>query len=129
MVNAETALAGEQLAVRWFEKHGWEVLARNWTRDIGELDLVVARPMHWGVEQVRLIAFVEVKSRLSTRGPLPEVRVDARKRRKLITLARLYLAEHQLRRCVARFDVVGVDVEDEVVRHYASAFDGSGALR
>ena len=68
MANAETALDGERIAARWLESQGWEILDRNWTRDIGELDLVVSRRVDWGVADVRLIAFVEVKSRETGRG-------------------------------------------------------------
>lgn len=129
MDDHSIAARGEELAVQWFEERGWKILARNWTRELGELDLVVGRWIDWGVDRARLVAFVEVKSRETARGPLPEQRVDLRKRRKIATLAKLFLAEHRLRKCVARFDVVGVDLDTEEVRHHASAFDGSGRLR
>ena len=48
---------GEDLAVRYLETHGYRVLDRNFTTDVGEVDIFVT-------DEKTLIA-VEVKSRLS----------------------------------------------------------------
>lgn len=128
-MDDDIAARGEGLAAAWLEAEGWTVLERNWARDIGELDIVAAREQRWGETTVLLLAFVEVKTREHARGPLPEVRVNAAKRRKIATLGKLYLAEQRLKAFVARFDVIGVDLEPEAIRHHASAFDAAGALR
>ena len=82
-------------------KAGYIVLARNWRCDIGELDLVVGRD--------GTLVFCEVKARASERyGPAASA-VDARKQRKLRSLAIRWLAEHpQVRRTGIRFDVAAV---------------------
>lgn len=129
MRDEEVARRGETLACEMLEAGGWEIAARNWSREIGELDLVAVREQAWGDQEVTQVAFVEVKTREFARGPLPEQRVDAAKRRKIVTLGKLYLAEHRMKRALARFDVIGVDLETQVVRHYPAAFDGTGQLR
>ena len=48
---------GEDLAVRYLETHGYRVLDRNFTTDVGEVDIFVT-------DEKTLIA-VEFKSRLS----------------------------------------------------------------
>ena len=126
--NDTIARLGEALACQHLEAHGWEILERNWARDIGELDIIAQRQQTWGRDFVTQIAFIEVKTREASRGPLPEMRVDHVKRRKLVTLAKLYLAENRLKRVIARFDVVGVDLDTEAVRHHPAAFDATGRL-
>ncbi len=129
MQDSQTAARGEELAAAELLEAGWEILEQNWCREIGEIDIIACRREPWGIDDVTVIAFVEVKTRERTRGPLPEVRVNERKRRKLVTLAKLYLAEKRLRRVVARFDVIGVDLDTQSVRHHAAAFDASTRLR
>lgn len=119
---------GERLAAQWLEERGWEILERNWSRKLGEIDIVATRDVDWGTEQVPLLAFVEVKA-TAERGPIaPELHVNHGKRRKLITLAKLYLAENELRHVLGRFDVVGIDLDEREIRHYPAAFDASGRL-
>lgn len=129
-MNAEEiAEKGETLAAAWLEQEGWEIVERNWVHEIGELDIVAMRVQRWGDREVQQFAFVEVKAREVSVGPRPEVRVGARKRRKVATLAKLYLAIGNARDCLARFDVIGVDLDTGEIRHYPAAFDAEGRLR
>ncbi len=50
---------GEDLAARWYEDHGYEVLERNWRRREGEVDLIV--------RQGKTVVFCEVKTRTTDR--------------------------------------------------------------
>lgn len=125
----DIAERGEDLACEHLVAAGWEIVERNWTRDLGEVDVIALRTEPWGEQTVRQFAFVEVKTREVSRGPLPELRVDHVKRRKLVALGKLYLAENRLKKVLARFDVIGVDLDTETVRHHPSAFDGAGRLR
>lgn len=121
---------GERHAAAYLEEQGWEIVARNWSEGkVGEIDIVAMRTTEFGGEDVPLIAFVEVKAAATAGGILPEIHVDQGKRKKLVTLAKLFLARNKLRRVIARFDVVGVDLEPLEVRHYPDAFDASGRLR
>jgi putative endonuclease len=53
---------GEDEAARWYRAAGYEVVARNWRCDLGEIDLIVHRG---GV-----LVFAEVKARADDRfGP------------------------------------------------------------
>ena len=116
-------MRAEQLAAEHLERRGYTVLARNWRRPEGELDLVV------GAEG--LCVFVEVRSRTGTeRGHALET-VDARKRARVLRSARLYIEEERPQAAVFRFDVVGVtfalDESPPELVHIEDAFQvGSG---
>lgn len=98
--------AGEARAARWYEDHGYVVLARNWRCKDGELDLVVARP---GV-----LAIVEVKTRRSAAFGVPAEAITPDKQRRLRTLAFRYLEANPTRGRL-RFDVVSILAGDLTV--------------
>jgi putative endonuclease len=102
MTQARLALGahGEDLAASWYERHGYEVVARNWRCREGELDLVVRRG--------RALVFVEVKARTSDRFGLPAEAVTIRKQQRLRTLAVRFLAEAGGGASSLRFDVVAI---------------------
>lgn len=96
--------AGEDLAGRWYEEHGYEVLDRNWRRREGEVDLIV--------RQGRTVAFCEVKSRSSDRFGTGAESVLAAKQRRIRRLAARWLSELTpaagRARVEVRFDVVSI---------------------
>ena len=96
--------SGEQLAARWYESRGYEVLERNWRRREGEVDLIV--------REGRTVVFVEVKARSSARyGDGVEAVLPAKQRR-IRRLADRWLAEltpaAARSRVTVRFDVVSI---------------------
>lgn len=95
----------EGLAACYLEGLGYTVVARNWRRPTGELDLVVTKD--------RLCVFVEVRSRTGVeRGHALET-VDARKCARVRRAARLFLDQERPSADVYRFDVVGVTFAPE----------------
>ncbi len=108
---------GEEHAVRYLEQEGYQVIARNWRRREGELDLVA---LHGST-----LVFVEVKTRRTTTFGPAEESVDARKQAQLARIAQRYLDEHpQLHFAECRFDVLVVDLANHPpqIRHYLNAF-------
>jgi putative endonuclease len=103
--RAVTGAAGEALAAAWYEARGYEVLARNWRRREGELDLVVRTG--------RTVVFCEVKTRTSDRFGTGAEAVTESKQRRMRRLAARWFAELTpavgRRSLGARFDVVSVD--------------------
>ncbi len=91
--------AGEDLAAAWYVAHGFELLARNWRCELGEVDVVAARGT--------LVVVCEVKSRTSSTFGAPAEAVGPAKQRRLRRLAARYLAETG-RRGTVRFDVASV---------------------
>jgi len=108
---------GESLAVRALEGAGYAVLARRYRTRFGEIDIIA--------RDGTCLVFVEVKARTHRRCGRPDEQVTPRKQRKIVAVARLFLARTQLRADACRFDVVSVLLDDdrprvEIIRN---AFD------
>jgi putative endonuclease len=99
--------AGEDIAVRYLEAHGYRVLARNWrpakassSALRGEVDCIA-----W---HGATLCFVEVKARTSMARGAPQQAVTSTKQRQLSHLANAYVSQHRLVDTPCRFDVVEV---------------------
>ncbi len=110
-----TGKEGESLAVKYLETHGYRVLDRNFTTDIGEVDIFVT-------DEKTLIA-VEVKSRLSLEYGTPAEAVGYEKVKKISQVTSQYIKKFRLFGVPVRFDVVEVYLKDRTVNHIVNAFD------
>jgi len=101
----ELGAAGEARAAAWLESQGYRIVGRNVRAARCEIDLIV--------ERGATLAFVEVKTRSSTRFGRPEEAVDLRKQRHLVRAATHWLREQPRGRRARklRFDVVSVVCE------------------
>ncbi|MEO8192509.1 MAG: YraN family protein [Gemmatimonadales bacterium] len=95
---------GERIAEQWLVERGWRVLERRFRSGHRDIDLVIARS---GAEG-RLVAFVEVKTRVSTAFGGPLEAVHWRKQREMTHAARDWMARKRAPGDSFRFDVVGV---------------------
>ncbi len=96
---------GERYAADWLQGLGWQVVARNWRCELGELDLVALQPLADGA---RLGVGVEVKcrSRLGYGDPLEAI--TAAKLARLRVLLARWAAASGLRLSGLRVDAVGI---------------------
>jgi putative endonuclease len=113
----------EALAAACLEEQGCRILARNWRRREGELDLVALAPDGTCV-------FCEVRSRTGNATGEPLEAIGARKRAQVIRVSRIFLAEEPLPPGLTgfRYDVVAVTFalppsEEAEVVHLARAFE------
>jgi putative endonuclease len=99
---------GEDYAHRYLRRHGCTIVARNYrTRSgSGEIDIVA-----W---HGPTLAFVEVKTRVSTEHGEPESAVDAGKQTRLEYAARDYARRVSVEWENTRFDIVSVVLEKPV---------------
>jgi len=121
--RSELGQRAEQLAAVYLEKVGFQILARNWRRPEGEIDLVVGRG--------ELCVFVEVRSRTGVeRGHALET-INGRKRARVLRAARMFIDEEQPKAAAFRFDVVAVtfawDAAPPELIHIENAFETSSA--
>jgi putative endonuclease len=95
-----TGRSAEDLAVALLEGRGYSIVARNWRRPEGELDVVA--------DDRGTCVFVEVRSRTGEEFGHPLESVNPRKRAQIARAARLYLEAEPTQAAGFRFDVVGV---------------------
>ncbi len=117
--NRALGADGETHAAAHLERRGYTIVARNVRAGGVEMDIIARRG--------RVLVFVEVKTRRSTRFGAPEEAVDARKRARLVRGAVAWLRENPVRNVRARFDVIvcEADASGWRVRHLEAAFDAS----
>lgn len=99
---------GEDLACTFLEKKGYKVIARNFRKKIGEIDIVA--------EKGDTIVFIEVKTRKNTKFGLPQEYVNNKKIEKILKAASIFLSENRLWHRPVRFDVIGITVKDEEIK-------------
>jgi putative endonuclease len=116
-----TGVRGETYAYWYLRRHGYVMIARNFTyRGMkGEIDLV-------GYDGAT-VAFVEVKTRTATEGEFgsPEDAVTHEKQRHLSRIARQFLREYRAGSAPFRFDVLAIEATPgghPVVRLHKDAF-------
>lgn len=116
-------LDAEEIACRYLEENGLEVVARNYRGRGGEIDIVARHG--------KTLAFVEVRSRERGDYGAPEESVGRAKMLRIAAAAREFLSRDAP--CgweQARFDVVAIegDPDAPVIRHYPAAFDAKGKI-
>ncbi|MBI3662504.1 MAG: YraN family protein [Acidobacteria bacterium] len=116
-----TGIRGETFAYWYLRRHGYILVARNYTVPglKGELDLV-------GYDGP-VLAFVEVKTRAGESKDFgtPEDAVTPEKRHLLVRMARQFLAERRIRDAQCRFDVLAIESRPgrrPLVRLHKNAF-------
>jgi putative endonuclease len=92
--------AGEDAVAARYVAAGYSIVARNWRVRAGEIDIIVRRGS--------TLVFCEVKTRRSDAFGLPAEAVTARKQTRIRGLASQWLAGHNVRADVLRFDVAAV---------------------
>lgn len=107
-------IRGESIAARWLEARGWTILDRRFRNGHRDLDLVACQPRDGPAG--RLIAFVEVRTRLSTDFGTPAETVGWSKQKELVRSARAWIASNRRSEDEYRFDVLGVVVGEGRVR-------------
>lgn len=114
--RSDLGRAGEDAAAAFLTARGWRVLARNVRRREGEVDIVARRD--------QTLAFVEVKTRSSSRFGSPGEAVTVRKQRRIRMLAATLLGEGLDHAREIRFDVIEVvrSAGALTLRHIEGAF-------
>jgi len=94
---------GEEIAINFLKKRGYQILEKNYRCRLGEIDIVA--------KDKEKIVFVEVKTRVSLIFGLPQEAVNYSKQMRLTKLALTYLSYHKLKNVPCRFDVVSILIE------------------
>ncbi|GAB3333591.1 YraN family protein [Larkinella ripae] len=111
----DTGKQGEDEAARYLQQKGYDLLQRNYRHQHAEIDLIA--------QKGKLLIFVEVKARSSTRFGNPEEFVTYTKARLIMKAAEHYIFTNDWQHDV-RFDIVAVTVMPDAVtvKHLEDAF-------
>jgi len=114
--NRELGRQGEEKAVAYLKKRGYNILAQNYYTRFGELDIVCKKGDN--------LVFVEVKARRGTRYGSPEEAITTRKIEHLRKAAAVYLESVKPLFREIRFDVIAILMENEKeqINHIKHAF-------
>ena len=116
--NKQIGRRGEDLAVEFLKENGYQILEKNFSTKLGEIDIIA--------QDHDTISFIEVKSRTdSTRGS-PLEAITPFKRRKLSQAALLFLKQRNLFEAKARFDVITIEKDalgQPTISFYKDAFE------
>ncbi len=106
---------GEELAVDFLEKNGYEILETNWVFDKAEIDIIARKN--------GILAVVEVKTRSSIDFGLPQDFVKQKKIQLLLKAVNEYVTQNDLD-VEVRFDIVAIYKENTefVIEHIEDAF-------
>ncbi|TXI67087.1 MAG: endonuclease [Flavobacterium sp.] len=106
---------GEELAVDFLEKNGFEILETNWVFDKAEVDIIA--------QKNGILAVVEVKTRSSIEFGLPQDFVKPKKIQLLVKAINEYVTQNDLD-VEVRFDIVAIHKENKefVIEHIEEAF-------
>ena len=110
---------GEAAAAEYLRKKGYKIVGMGYHNRFGEIDIIA--------ENRKFVAFVEVKTRKNADFATAREFVDRHKRQRIITAARLWLAETGSEK-QPRFDVIeiyapeGYETKKPELNHMESAF-------
>lgn len=109
--NKRLGRAGEKKACAYLKNSGYKILKQNYTNPFGEVDIIA--------ESDGVIAFIEVKTRLSDIFGQPSEAVNSARQQKYINAAKYYFTDRQID-CTVRFDII--EVFQGKINHIENAF-------
>lgn len=110
--NKKLGQKGEKKA-RWYLRlRFWKILEKNYRCPFGEIDIIAKRG--------KVIAFIEVKARLSDAFGAPSEAVNAERQRRYVRSAKYYFSGKTVD-CTVRFDII--EVFKGKINHIENAFE------
>lgn len=95
---------GETMVAARLEKEGYTIVSRNYQKRYGEIDIIASNNNE--------LIFVEVKMRKSPYFDSAEL-ITPSKQKKIIAVAKAYIAQHTIQEKACRFDVALVDMHHD----------------
>ena len=111
----ELGKLGEELAVEFLQKEGYEILETNWVFQKAEIDIIAKKE--------NTLAIVEVKTRSSLDFGLPQDFVKPKKIQLLVKAVNEYVVSKDMD-IEVRFDIIAIHKEGKsfVIEHLKDAF-------
>lgn len=109
--NKRLGAQGERKARGFLKRSGYKIVEKNYKCPCGEVDIIAKKG--------EVLAFVEVKTRLSDVFGTPSQAVTHERQRRYINAARYYFAGRHID-CTVRFDII--EVFRGQINHIENAF-------
>ncbi|UQD55494.1 YraN family protein [Flavobacterium sp. K5-23] len=111
----ELGKLGEEMALEFLRKNGYEIVETNWTFQKAEIDIIA--------KNGNVLAIIEVKTRSSIEFGLPQDFVKPKKIQLLVKAVDAYVTEKNLD-IEVRFDIIAIHKEGKsfVIEHLTDAF-------
>jgi len=111
---------GEKIAQKHLKEKGYKILARNFKKKWGEIDIVAKKR--------KKIVFIEVKTIRKKEGFSPEDEIDQKKKKQLIKMAQIYLQEFKIPfKTPWQIDIIAIEISPNLkkakIRHYKNAVE------
>jgi putative endonuclease len=102
MNHKELGKLGEQYALKYLQKQGYQLIASNWRNRYGEIDIIM-------LSADNILVFIEVKLRTNNNKGTGLEAVDARKLHKIYQIAQMFLLRNrQYINYSVRVDVISI---------------------
>ena len=109
--NKTLGRGGEDEACKFLKSNGYKIVERNFKHPFGEVDIIASKG--------DILAFIEVKTRLSESYGRPSEAVNYNKKRRYIQGAKYYFANREID-CTVRFDII--EIFRGEINHIENAF-------
>jgi putative endonuclease len=111
----ELGKLGEELAIEFLQKNGYDILETNWVFQKAEIDIIAKKE--------NTLAIVEVKTRSSIDFGLPQDFVNPKKIQLLVKAVNEYVISNDMD-IEVRFDIIAIHKEDKKfnIEHLIDAF-------
>jgi putative endonuclease len=108
---------GEGIALQYFRKKGYKIIAKNYRFKRSEIDLIMKSPDG-------ITVFVEVKYRKSNKYGFPEEMVTEAQQERILAAADHFILETKLSSTApVRFDILSItNGEPSEINHFTDAF-------
>ncbi len=105
---------GEEIAVNYLIKDGFEILDRNFTIKSAEIDIIAYKDS--------ILSFIEVKSRTGTDFGYAYEAVDIKKQNKIRMAAEVYINQTDLNYKEISFDIIEIYFGAKNINHIKDCF-------
>lgn len=113
--SIELGKSGEELAGKYLNNIGYEIIERNFRTKFGEIDIIA--------RDKKTFVFVEIKTRKDISYGVPQIAVTNYKQKHLSLAAASFIKKNSLKSNY-RFDIIAI--YDDKIEHIKNAFAPSG---
>ncbi len=97
--NSTTGKLGEDIAIKYLEKHEYKILDRNYRKPWGEIDIIASENIgknQFLARQSQELVFIEVKTQNQEFEWRPEENITRHKKRQLSRIVTTYLKSNKI---------------------------------